>query len=54
MNRYRVVASVEVELFAFTEQDAIDVIQEALADLDALGTNVIRVDVDDVEDLGLR
>lgn len=53
MNRYRVVASIEVELYAFTEQDAVDVVQDALADLDALGTAVTRVDVDEVEDLGL-
>lgn len=53
MNRYRVVASLEVELFAFTENDAIDAVQEALADLDALGATVTRVDVDDIEDLGV-
>ena len=52
MKSYRITVDLEVEIPAFSESDARDAIEEALADLDALGSTVTKLVIDHVEELG--
>ncbi len=52
MNNYRLSIELEVEMPAFNESDARDAVEEALADLDALGSTVTKLVIDHVEELG--
>jgi len=52
MKSYRITVDFEVEITAFNASDAQDAIEEALAELDALGSTVTKLAIDHVEELG--